>query len=190
MQAARAVASVIGVARDLLAELQQRDAAAFADRAVPPSSPAAIDQPLQFGARNDSLISRTPRIIVSIRNGLGIVRLSAANLDEDGAHGVIKASDCPTFKSHDSRWVNDADYYPKRPAPRHHCARFGAQSVRLLHERHGYAIVLAFSSVIACDRLGDGSSLMFGAVWAINSVSTSSTAICARLSYTRSNSLL
>ena len=84
---------------------------------------AAIDQSLQFGAGNDSLISRTPSIIMSIRNGLGVVRLRAANLDEDSAHGVIKASDCPTFKSHDSRWVNDPDYYPKRRGTRHHCGR-------------------------------------------------------------------
>ena len=83
---------------------------------------AAIDQLLQFGARDDSLIGRTPSIIVSIRNSLGIVRLSAANFDEDSAHGVIKASDCPAFKCHDSRSVNDLDYYPKRGA-RHRCGR-------------------------------------------------------------------
>ena len=36
IEAARAIAPVIGVARDLVAELQERDAAAFANRAVPP----------------------------------------------------------------------------------------------------------------------------------------------------------
>src|SRR5690606_40722437 len=35
-KAAGAVASVIGVAGNLLAELQERDAAAFADRGIPP----------------------------------------------------------------------------------------------------------------------------------------------------------
>ena len=93
---------------------------------------AAIDQSLELGAGNDSLISRTPSLIMSIRNGLGVVRLRAANLDEDCAHGVIKASDCPTFKSHDSRWVNDPDYYPKRRATRHHCRRKNADSVHNL----------------------------------------------------------
>src|SRR6478672_9007762 len=50
MQAAGAVAAVIGVACDLVAEHQHADAAALADRAVPPLRTAAVDQLLQFGA--------------------------------------------------------------------------------------------------------------------------------------------
>jgi hypothetical protein len=40
----------------------------------------------------------------------GIGSLGATNLDEDGAHGAIKASDTEGFKCGDSRSVNDVDY--------------------------------------------------------------------------------
>src|ERR1700722_11470238 len=90
MQAARAIASVIGVARNLVAELQERDTAAFANRAVPPGGAAPVDQPFQLGARNDALISRPPRFVMSIRNRAGIVRLGATDFDEDCAHSVSK----------------------------------------------------------------------------------------------------
>ena len=56
MQAASPVAAVIGVARDFVAKHQHADAAAFADRAVPPVWAAAVDQLFQFGAGNDALI--------------------------------------------------------------------------------------------------------------------------------------
>src|SRR6195256_6901052 len=58
VQAARAVAAVIGITRDLVAEHQHADAAALADRAVPPLRAAAGDQLLQLGAGNDALIGR------------------------------------------------------------------------------------------------------------------------------------
>src|SRR6202000_41983 len=143
--------SVIGVARNLLAELQQGDTAAFADGAVPPGGAATVDQPLQLGARDDALVSRPPGLIVSIRDGLGVVGFSAANLDEDGAHGVIKASVCPTFKPHDSRWVNDLDYYrngAERAIVAGEKSELHAQSARLLHDRHGGALVLAFALIL------------------------------------------
>src|SRR6266404_324573 len=56
MQAAGAVAAVIGVARDLVAEHQHADAAAFADRAVPPLRAATVNQFFELGAGNDALI--------------------------------------------------------------------------------------------------------------------------------------
>src|SRR5215831_554344 len=86
IETARAVAAVIGVARDLIAELQERDAAALADRAVPPCRAAPIDEPPEFGARNDSLIGRPPRLIMRVGNRGGVARLGAAYFDEDGAH--------------------------------------------------------------------------------------------------------
>ena len=49
-----------------------------------------------------------------IRDRAGIVRLGATNLDEDSAHGAIKASDSAGFKCGDSRSVNDVDYYTAR----------------------------------------------------------------------------
>src|SRR5262249_13232894 len=101
VEAAGAVAAVIGVARDLVAELQQRDAAALADGAVPPGRAAAVDELFQFGAGDDALIRGPPCLIVGRRNRAGIRSLGAANLDEGGAHGSIKASDSGAFKSHD-----------------------------------------------------------------------------------------
>src|SRR5262245_2530548 len=55
MQAAGAIAAVIGVTRHLVAEHQHADAAAFANRAVPPLRATTIDQLLQLGAGNDAL---------------------------------------------------------------------------------------------------------------------------------------
>src|SRR5438477_12093536 len=43
-QAAGAVAPVVGIARDAIAELQQRDAAPFGDRVLPPARTAPADQ--------------------------------------------------------------------------------------------------------------------------------------------------
>src|SRR5215472_12817946 len=86
IEAARAVAAVIGVACDLIAELQQRDAAALADRAVPPRRAAAVDESPELGARNYSLIGRPPCLIMRVGNRGGIARLGAAYFDEDGAH--------------------------------------------------------------------------------------------------------
>src|SRR5260370_17471223 len=60
MQAARAVAAVIGIARDLFAEHQHADAAALADRAIPPLRAAAGVQLLHLATGNDALIGRPP----------------------------------------------------------------------------------------------------------------------------------
>src|SRR6476620_4475205 len=56
VQAAGAIAAVIGVACDLVGEYQHADAAALADRAVPPLRAAAVDQLFQLGAGDDALI--------------------------------------------------------------------------------------------------------------------------------------
>src|SRR5262249_35218347 len=87
LQAACAVAAVIGVARDGVAERQQRDAAALADRAVPPVGTASRDQPLEFPARDDSLIGGPPSLVMRIGDRFGIARARTTNLDEDRAHG-------------------------------------------------------------------------------------------------------
>src|SRR6185436_15100269 len=55
-QAARAVAPVIGIARDAIAEAEQRHAAAFGDRVLPPARAAPADQLLQFGSGDDAAI--------------------------------------------------------------------------------------------------------------------------------------
>src|ERR1700754_3256103 len=87
MQAARAVAAVIGIARALVAEHQHADAAALADRAVPPLRAAAVDQLLQLGAGNDALIGVTPGFIMG-RGHRGCVRsFGRSNLDQGCAHG-------------------------------------------------------------------------------------------------------
>src|SRR5271155_4292670 len=86
IQAARPVAPVIGIAGDLVAKLQQRNTAAFADRRVPPCRSAAVDQFFKFAARNNTLIGCPPRLIVGIRNRAGIVCLGAADFDQDGTH--------------------------------------------------------------------------------------------------------
>ena len=83
VEAARAVAAVIGVAGDLVAELQERDAAAFADGRFPPRRTAAIDQLFEFGARDDALIGRPPRLVVGIGDRAGIAGSGAADFDED-----------------------------------------------------------------------------------------------------------
>src|SRR6185312_2418132 len=64
MQAAGAVAAVIGVARHLVAEHQHADAAALADRAVPPLRAATVDELFELGAGNDALIGRAPGFIM------------------------------------------------------------------------------------------------------------------------------
>src|SRR5712675_395355 len=67
VQAAGAVAAVVGVAGDLVAEHQHADAAALADRAVPPMRAAAVDQLLEFGAGDDALIGRAPGFVMGRR---------------------------------------------------------------------------------------------------------------------------
>src|SRR5258705_13161554 len=87
MQAARAVAPVIGVARDLFAEHQPADAAALADRAIPPLRAAAVDQLLQLGAGNDALIGGAPSFVMGRRYRRCVRSFGRPNLDQGCAHG-------------------------------------------------------------------------------------------------------
>ena len=82
VEAARAVAAVVGVARDRIAEREDRDAAALADGAVPPVRPAAVDQPLELRARDDALIGGPPGVVMRRGDRRCIGRLGAADLDE------------------------------------------------------------------------------------------------------------
>src|SRR5262249_39611426 len=97
-QAARAIASVVGIARHALAELQDGDAATLADRGVPPVRPATVDQLVELVARNDALIGGTPRLVVRLGDFDRVRRLRAANLYEGRCHAAIEATKFPAFK--------------------------------------------------------------------------------------------
>src|SRR5262249_16660811 len=92
IQAASAVAAVIGVARDGVAEGQYRDPAALADRAVPPVGAAPRDQSMEIASRDHALIGGPPRVIMRVRDGLRIGRSRATNLYQDSAHVTIQAN--------------------------------------------------------------------------------------------------
>src|SRR4051794_33470008 len=81
-QAARAIAPVIGIAGDAVAEPEKGNAAALADGALPPGRPAPADQLLQLGSRDDPSICVAPCFIVGFRHRYRIGGLGAANLDE------------------------------------------------------------------------------------------------------------
>ena len=98
-QAARAIAPVVGITRDSIAELQQRDAASFGDGVLPPARAAPADQLLEFGPGDDAAIGRPLRRIVRRRDQRGIGWLGAANLDEDGAHMRIQAKGTGYFQA-------------------------------------------------------------------------------------------
>jgi hypothetical protein len=100
IEAARAIASVVGVARHAFAESQHRDPAAFAHRGVPPHRPAPVDELVEFRSRNNALISVPPGVVVRRRNRPCIGRLGAADFDQGRAHGAIEASTPPRFKSY------------------------------------------------------------------------------------------
>src|SRR5689334_6343278 len=86
MQAARPVAAVVGVARDGVAERQQRDAASLADRTLPPVRTASDDQPLELPARDDALVGGPPSLVVRISHRFRVGRARTSDLDEDRAH--------------------------------------------------------------------------------------------------------
>src|SRR5690349_14021828 len=92
LQAARPVAPIVGIARDGVAERQERDAAALADRAVPPVGAAPRDQSLEFPARNDSLIGGPPSVVMRIGDRFGIACARTTDLDEDRAHESNRTS--------------------------------------------------------------------------------------------------
>src|SRR5215471_8786706 len=81
MQAARAVAAIIGIAGHLVAKHQHADAATFADRAVPPLRATAVDQLFQLGAGYDALISRAPGFVMGRRYRCSVCSLGRPNLD-------------------------------------------------------------------------------------------------------------
>src|SRR5262249_34330431 len=100
VEAARAVAAVVGVAGDAFAEGEHCNPAALAGRAVPPLPAAPIDQLVELGPRDDALIRAPPGIVVSRRNRRRIGRLGAADFDQGRAHGEIEASSSAAFKSY------------------------------------------------------------------------------------------
>src|SRR5229473_1989235 len=64
VQAAGAVATIVGVAGDAFAERQHRDPAALADGAVPPLRAAPVDELLELGPRDDALIGAAPSLVM------------------------------------------------------------------------------------------------------------------------------
>src|SRR4249920_1561342 len=69
IQAAGAVATVVGIARDGLAEGKHGDAAALANGAVPPLRAAPVDQLVELGSGNDALVRPPPGFVMRRRNG-------------------------------------------------------------------------------------------------------------------------
>src|SRR5258708_2921976 len=72
---------------DLVAEHQHADAAALADRAIPPLRAAPVDQLLQLRAGNDALIGRAPGFVMGGRYRGCVCSFGRPNLDQGCAHG-------------------------------------------------------------------------------------------------------
>src|SRR5215472_16761488 len=100
IQAARAIAPVIGITGHAFAECQHRDPAALANRAVPPCRAAPVDQLVELRPRNDALIRASPGFVVRRGDGRSIGRLGAADFDQGRVHDMIQASTSPRFKSY------------------------------------------------------------------------------------------
>ena len=100
VEAACAVAAIVGVPGHAVAEGDDRDPTAFADRAVPPVGAAPVDELVQLGAWDDALIGTPPRLVVGRSDGPRVTWLGPADLYEGGAHRQIEASTQPTFKSY------------------------------------------------------------------------------------------
>src|SRR5207249_10955986 len=77
-----AIAAVIRITGNAIAELQQRDAAALGDGVLPPAGSAAADQLFQLGAGDDAAVGCPPGGVVGGRDQCGVGGLGAANLDE------------------------------------------------------------------------------------------------------------
>src|SRR5579871_4892319 len=88
-QASRPVAAVIGIARDGVAERQNRNSAAFTNRAFPPFRPTPIDQLVELRTRYDPLVRSTPSQVMRRGKGLGVGGSRAADFDGDGMHDGI-----------------------------------------------------------------------------------------------------
>src|SRR6185436_9251177 len=84
-QAACAVATVVRVTGHLVAEGQNGDAAAFADRAVPPIGSPARHQLFEFQSGDHTLIRAAPRLVMGVSDGHCVGRLGPTNLDQDSA---------------------------------------------------------------------------------------------------------
>src|SRR6185437_11271547 len=122
-QAARAVAAIIGVAGDLLAKLQDGDAAALADRRIPPIRATPGNQLIEFVAGDDALIGGAPSLVMSLGD-VGCVRcLGATNLYDGRAHCRIEATNFAPFKPYGERSVNGVDYWPQEQEIAHYCCR-------------------------------------------------------------------
>ncbi len=100
VEAAGAVASVIGISGDTIAERENGDPAALADGAVPPLRTPAVDELVELGTGDDALVSALPGFVVSRCNRRCIRRLCATNFDEDRAHVAIEASTTVRIKSY------------------------------------------------------------------------------------------
>src|SRR5690242_15533366 len=88
MQAAGAIAAVVGIAGDLVAKHQYADAAALADCRIPPLRAAAVDQLFQLAAGDNALISGSPSLVMGGRDRGRIRSLGWSNLDKGSAHGT------------------------------------------------------------------------------------------------------
>src|SRR5262249_9117141 len=97
-QTARSVAPVVGITGNSFAKLQDRDAAALADRRIPPVRSAAVDQLVEFVARDDALIGGAPCLVMCVGDILCIGRLRATNLYEGRSHCAIEATNFAPFK--------------------------------------------------------------------------------------------
>src|SRR5439155_2215705 len=86
VEAAGAIAPVIGVSRHGLAEHQDGDPAAFADGAVPPVGAAPVDELVEFRARNDALIGATPSVVMGDGDCCRIGGFRAPDFDEGRTH--------------------------------------------------------------------------------------------------------
>ena len=98
-EAASAVAAVIRVTGDAVAEHEQRHAAAFANGALPPHRTAPADQLREFGPGDDALIRSPPCLVVGRCHRLGIGRLGSADFYQGRRHARIEASSLLPFKS-------------------------------------------------------------------------------------------
>src|SRR5262249_52397971 len=97
VEAAGPVAAVIGVAGDAIAECQDCDAAAFADRVVPPLRAAPVDELVEFGSGDHALVGVPPSLVVRRRDAVGISGLGATDLDQDRAHDVNRSKRAVTL---------------------------------------------------------------------------------------------
>jgi hypothetical protein len=95
-QATGAVAPIIRVTGNPVAEHEQRDATAFTNGRFPPSRAAAADQLLELRPRNNAPVGRSPSFVVGLRDRKGVGRLGPANLYEYVTQGLdlSKATGC------------------------------------------------------------------------------------------------